>query len=106
MNRPNESICVNDRRKKAMKSFTFVVKKTDARMKCRTFANGSVQRPHTDKDATASPTTSAEATLITAVIDAGEDQDVATMDELNAFMQSPLCANEGERITVKTRFHQ
>ena len=62
-----------EEKKRAMELFMFMVKKTDGRMKSKTVANGSVQQPHTDKHATVSPTTSVEATLIMAAIDANED---------------------------------
>ena len=41
--------------------------------------------------------------LITAAIDANEDQDVAMMDTPNAFMQMPVDADEDKRIAVKTQ---
>ena len=53
-----------EEKKRAMESFIFMVEKKDGTIKSRTVANGSQQRSYTDKDATASPTTSIEAILI------------------------------------------
>ena len=90
-----------EEKRKATESFVFMVEKTDGQMKSRTVANDSVQRPHTDEDQTTSPTTSVEAMLIAAAIDANENGDVATIDIPNAFIQTPVDAEEGERIAMK-----
>ena len=68
----NPFVLMAEEKKKAMESFVFMIEKTDGRMKSRTVANGSMQQPCTDEDQTVSPTTSVEATLITAAIDANE----------------------------------
>ena len=81
-----------------MESFIFMVEKKDGTIKSRTVANGSQQRSYTDKDATASPTTSIEAILITSVIDSMEKWDVATIDIPNAFIQTPI-----ERLDTEDR---
>ena len=57
-----------------------------------------------DKEDTASPTTALEAVLMTAVIDAKEGRDVATVDIPNAFIQTELPKEEVKpRIVLKIR---
>ena len=51
-----------------------------------------------DKDDVSSPTVSTEALLLTCVIDAMEERDVATVDIPGAFMQSDM---EGETTHMK-----
>ena len=57
-----------------------------------------------EKEETASPTTALESVLLTAVIDAKEGRDVATVDIKNAFIQTKIPQEEGkERIILKIR---
>ena len=92
-----------EEKKKAMESFIFMVEKKDGTIKSRTVANGSQQRSYTDKDASASPTTSIEAIMITAVIDAMEERDVATIDIPNAFIQTDVDEEKDGVIVMKIR---
>ena len=48
-----------------------------------------------DED-TSSPTVSTEATMLTAMIEAEEGQDVATLDIPNTFIQMELESQDGE----------
>ena len=55
-----------------------------------------------DKEDAASPTVSTEAILLTAVINALETRDVATVDIPNVFIQTPVTEDkDGDRITMK-----
>lgn len=87
-------------RKKALESLIFLVEKRDGRIKARTCANGSVQQVDVDKEEAASPTASTEAILLTAVIDAAEGRDVATVNIPNAFIQTDVGNDkDGDQIT-------
>ena len=69
-----------------MNSLIFLVQKRDGKIKARTCANGSVQRLWMEKDDAASPTAATENILITSMIDAHKERDVATIDIPNAFI--------------------
>ena len=91
-------------RKKVLESLIFLVEKRDGRIKARTCANGSVQRVYMDKEDAASPTVSTEAIVLTAVIDAMEGRDVATVDLPNAFIQTKVGKDKnGDKIVMKVR---
>ena len=91
-------------RKKAMESLIFLTEKRDGRVKARACANGSIQHKWMDKEDAASPTASLESVLLTAVIDAKEGRDIATVDIPNAFIQTDIPQEEGkEQIIMKIR---
>ena len=91
-------------RRRALESLIFLVEKRDGRIKARTCANGSVERAWTDKQEAASPTAVTESILLTAVIDANEGRDVATVDIPNAFIQTDVENNsDGSRVIMKIR---
>ena len=53
-------------------------------------ADGRTQRPYTTKEEMSSPTVSTKALMLTCVINAIKEQDVATCDIPGAFMQSNM----------------
>ena len=63
--------------------------KKDGTIKGRACADGREQHHYAEKGASKSPTVSTEAVLITAVIEAKEERDVAVIDIPNAFIQTP-----------------
>ena len=80
------------------------MEKRDRRIKARTCTNGSVEHAWTDKHEAASPTAATESILLTAVIDAEEGRDVATVDIPNAFIQTDVENNsDGSRVIMKIR---
>ena len=90
--------------KRTMESLIFLTEKRDGRIKARHCANGSTQRAYMDKEQVSSPTVSLEALLLTAVIDAEENRDVATCDIPNAFIQTDLDDHtDGTRAIMKIR---
>jgi len=66
----------------------FLKLKRDGTVNARTVAGGDKQRDFISKEEASSPTVSTEAVLLTAVIDAEEERDVATIDIPNAFIQT------------------
>ena len=91
-------------RRKAMESFLFLVEKKDGRVKARKVANGSIQRMWIDKEDAASPTVATESILITAVIEALEERDIASADIPNAFIQTKVENDKnGDRVVMKVR---
>ena len=89
-----EPICVKDmtqvKRRRAMESLIFLVEKRDRRIKAQTCANGSTQHPYTKRDEAASPMAMTESIILTATIDAKQNQDVMTADIPNAFVQTDI----------------
>ena len=89
-------------KKKAMNSLIFLVEKRDRRIKARTCANGSIQREWMTREESASPTAALESIMLTGVIDAIEERDVATVDIPNAFIQTEVKTKDGEdRVIMK-----
>ena len=100
----NPSKMTTNERKKAMESLIFLTEKRDGTIKARTCANGSVQRDWMTKEESTSPTTTLESVIITAVVDAKENRDVATVDIPNAFIQTELAKKEeDDRVILKIR---
>ena len=95
-------------KKKALGSLIFLKEKKDGTIKGRACADGRKQRvisPDTEtaqdiKLKTASPTVALESVLLTAVIEAAENRDVAILDIPNAFVQTDM---EGEKVVMKLR---
>jgi hypothetical protein len=81
-------------KKRAMDSFIFLVEKRDGEVKAKACANGSTQREYINREDTASPTATTEATLLTGVIDAKEKCDIMSADITNSFVQTEI-TNEG-----------
>ena len=92
-----------EERKKAMETLIFLTEKRDGRIKARTVANGSVQRKWMTKEESTSPTSMNESVILTAVIDAMQGRDIATVDIPNAFIQTKVPNDGKERILIKIR---
>lgn len=71
-------------------SHLFLKDKRDLSVKGRLVAGGDKQRGMMPAIEASSPTVSTEAVLLTATIDASERRDVATIDILNAFVQTRI----------------
>jgi hypothetical protein len=68
-----------------VESFIFLKEKKDGMLKARAVQGGNVQHNYITKDEASSPTAYTEAVILTAIIDAKEKRDVATVDLPNAF---------------------
>ena len=66
----------------------FLTEKRDGCIKARNVADGSKQRAWMSKEEATSPTVALELVLLSAVIDAKEDREVAVVDIPNAFIQT------------------
>jgi len=71
------STMTSTERKRALESLIFLTEKRDGTIKSRHCANGSTQRDYMDREDVSSPTVSTEATMLTSVIEAEEERDVA-----------------------------
>ena len=89
-------------RKKAMHSLIFLQEKNSNEVKARTCADSWKQRIYSNKEDNKSPTAATESIMLTAVIEAKEERDVATIDIPNAFIQTSVDHKPGdERIILK-----
>jgi len=77
-----------EQRAKILQSHMFIVKKRDGNTKARVVTGGNLQRCHVTKEESSSPTVSTESVILTLIVDAHEERDVAIIDILNAFIQT------------------
>jgi hypothetical protein len=77
-------------RKGALRCLMFLKKKRCGTIKVRGCADGRSQQAHMTKEETSSPTVATTALVLTYVMDAAENRDVATCDIPGAFMQSDM----------------
>jgi hypothetical protein len=66
----------------------FLKEKRDRKIKGRTVAGGNKQREYISKEDASSPTIATESILLSCIIDAEEERDVAVIDIPNAFVQT------------------
>jgi hypothetical protein len=79
-----------DQKRATLRHLMFLSKKRCGRIKARGCADGRKQRETTKKEDASAPTVSIEAVMLSAVIDAMEGRDVATVDIPGAFMQANI----------------
>jgi hypothetical protein len=77
-------------KQQTLESHLFLKLKRDGTIKGRTVAGGNRQRSFIAKEDASSPTVATESVLLTAVIDAMENRDVAVVDIPNAFIQTRI----------------
>jgi len=68
----------------------FVVRKRTGETKARVVAGGNLQRGHVTKEESSSPTVSTESVLLTSIVDALEERDIAIINIPNAFIQTQV----------------
>ncbi len=76
-----------ERRKQILESHVFVKKKRTGQIKARKVAGGNKQRDFISKENASSPTVAMESVLLTSLVDAQENRDVAIVDISDAFIQ-------------------
>ena len=79
-----------EERAKALRYLMYLKEKRDGRIKGRGCADGRPQRLYTTKIESSSPTACLAALLLTCMIDAFENRDVATVDIPGAFLQTKM----------------
>ena len=77
-----------EQRMAALRAINLIKEKRDGRLKGRTVADGRSQCTLYDKSETASPTVSSDALILSIVIDAHEQRDVATADVAGAYLKA------------------
>jgi hypothetical protein len=87
-----------------LESHIFVEQKRDGKIKARKVIGGNKQRDYITKEDVSSPTVTAEAVMLTCVVDAQEDRDVAVVDIPNAFVQTVVSKEDADhRVIVHIR---
>ncbi len=69
-------------------------------MKARAVLGGNVQRNYITKDEASSPTAYTEAVILTAIADAKEERDTATVDLPNAFCQTVITDADAQHCII------
>jgi hypothetical protein len=80
----------------------FLKQKWDGNIKGRTVAGGKKQQDYISKEDASSPTVAMESVLLSCIIDAEEERDVAVVDILNAFVQTRV-ETEKDMAFIKIR---
>jgi hypothetical protein len=86
----NAATLTQDEKRAALQYLMFLKQKRNGTIKGRGCADGRKQRDYTTKEEASSPTVAVEALLLSCVIDAQENRDVATADIPGAFMQADM----------------
>ena len=87
-------------KKRAMESLIFLVQKRPGKVKSRTVANGSTQIEYIDRDDAVRPTEARNAINITGVIESKQGRVVMTNDVPNAFAQTTVPQEKGDKIII------
>jgi hypothetical protein len=90
--------------KQILESHVFVKKKQSSQIKACKVAGGNTQRDFISKENTSSPTVAMESVLLTTLVDAQENHDVAIVDILNAFIQT-VVEDDEDKVVMKIRGH-
>ncbi len=78
----------------------FIVRKQSGETKARLVGGGNKQRDYLSKEDSSSPTAATELVLLTAIVDAAENRDVAIIDIPNGFIQTRV-ENEKDRVIIR-----
>ena len=89
-------------RKSILESHMFLKENKNGYIKGRTFDGGNKHRDFISKEDSSLPTVSTEAVLLSCIIDAEEEPDVAVIDILNAFIQT-IVENEKDMDYIRVR---
>ena len=89
-------------RQTVLESHMFLKEKRDGKIKGRTVAGGNKQRDYISKEDASSPTVATESVLLSCIIDAEEERDVAVIDIPNAFVQTRV-EDEKDMAIIKIR---
>jgi hypothetical protein len=89
-------------RQTVLESHMFLKEKRDGKIKGRTVAGGNKQRDYISKEDASSPTVATESVLLSCIINAEEERDVAVIDIPNAFVQTRM-EDEKDMAIIKLR---
>ncbi len=80
----------DDETRAALQYLMFLKQKRNGSIKGQGCADGRKQREHTTKEDASLPTVAIESVMLTSVIDAKENRDIATVDIPGAFLQANM----------------
>jgi hypothetical protein len=86
--------------KRVLESHIFVERKRDGVLKARQVAGGNKQRGYIMKKDASSPTVSSETVMLTCIVNANENREVAIVDILNVFAQT-VVKDENDRAFIR-----
>ena len=89
-------------KEKILESHIFIKKKKSGEIKGRTVAGGNKQRRYISQEDASSPTVLIESVILTLMIDAIEERDIAIVDITNAFIQTEV-TDKNKRVIVCIR---
>jgi hypothetical protein len=89
-------------REHILESHIFIEEKQDGKIKARKVVQGNKQQDYITKEDVSSPMILAESVMLTCMINALEDQDIAVIDIPNAFFQT-LVEDEEHSVIVRIR---
>jgi hypothetical protein len=93
-------ILTKKQKEQILESHIFIEEKRNGTIKARKVIGGNKQRDYITKEDVSSPTVTAEAVMLTCVIDAQEERDVAAVDIPNAFVQTVMSEEDAEHHVV------
>ena len=93
-----------DQREQILESHVLVKKKQSGQLKARKVAGGNKQRDFISKEDSSSLTVATESVLITSVVDAKENRNVAIVDIPNAFIQT-VVEDDEDKVFMRIRGH-
>jgi len=88
------------KKEQILESHIFVEQKRDGLIKARKVIGGNKKQDYITKEDVSSPTVTAEAVMLTCVIDAQEDRDIAVVDIPNAFVQTFVDEEDAEHHVI------
>ncbi len=90
--------------KQILELHVFVKKKQSGQIKTRKVAGGNKQRDFISKENVSSPTVATESVLLTSLVDARDNCDIAIVDIPNAFIQTVMEDDE-DKVIMRIRGH-
>jgi hypothetical protein len=97
-------ILTKKQKEQVLESHILVEEKRDGTIKAQKVIGGNKQRDYITKEDVSSPTATAEAVMLTCVIHAQEERDVAVVDIPNAFVLTAVSEEDAEhRVVVRIR---
>jgi hypothetical protein len=87
-------------KEQVLESHIIVKQKRDGKIKAQKMIGGNKQCNYITKEDVSSPTVSAEAVMLTCIIDAAEDKDIVVVDFPNAFAQTVVSEEDAEHRVI------
>jgi hypothetical protein len=93
-------VLTKKQKEQVLESHIFVKQKRDGKIKARKVIGGNKQRDYITKEDGSSPMVSAEAVMLTCIIDAAEDKDIVVVDIPNTIAQTVVSEEDAEHHVI------